>query len=70
MLLLNTYLCIAYRAVHVGLEAPDETKATLYLSYVVTNASWSSAYDVRVFSKDKLMKVCVHAPVRVSCHCV
>ena len=45
------------RAVHVGLEARAETKAILYLSYVVTNASWSSAYDARVFTKDKLMKV-------------
>ena len=29
----------------------------LYVSYVVTNASWSSAYDIRVFTKDKNMKV-------------
>ena len=47
------------RAVHVGLEARAETEAILYLSYVVTNASWSSAYDARVFTKDKLMKVCM-----------
>ena len=31
--------------------------AVLYVSYVVTNASWSSAYDIRVFTKDKNMKV-------------
>ena len=30
----------------------------LVLSYVVSNASWSSAYDVRVFTKNKAMKVC------------
>ena len=46
-----------YRAVHVGLEASEEVDAVLYVSYVVTNASWSSAYDIRVFTKDKSMKV-------------
>ena len=46
-----------HRAVHVGLEAPEEVDAVLYVSYVVTNASWSSAYDIRVFTKDKNMKV-------------
>ena len=45
------------RAVHVGLEASEEVDAVLYVSYVVTNASWSSAYDIRVFTKDKNMKV-------------
>ena len=49
-----------FRAVHVGLEAPEEVDAVLYVSYVVTNASWSSAYDIRVFTKDKNMKV-LHA---------
>lgn len=48
------------RAVHVGLEASEEVDAVLYVSYVVTNASWSSAYDIRVFTKDKNMKVHVH----------
>ena len=46
-----------HRAVHVGLEASEEVDAVLYVSYVVTNASWSSAYDIRVFTKDKNMKV-------------
>ena len=46
-----------HRAVHVGLEASEEVDAVLYVSYVVTNASWSSAYDIRVFTKDKTMKV-------------
>ena len=46
-----------HRAVHVGLEASEEVDAMLYVSYVVTNASWSSAYDIRVFTKDKNMKV-------------
>ena len=45
------------RAVHVGLEASEEVDAVLYVSYVVTNASWSSVYDIRVFTKDKNMKV-------------
>ena len=42
---------------HVGLEAAEEGDATLTVSYVVSDASWSSAYDVRVFTKDKTMKV-------------
>ena len=42
---------------HVGLEAAVEGDATLIVSYVVSNASWSSTYDVRVFTKDKTMKV-------------
>ena len=41
----------------MGLDAPAETEAVLYLSYVVSNASWNSAYDVRVFTKDQAMKV-------------
>ena len=51
-------LPILCRAIHVGLEVSAGTKAVLYLSYVVTRASWSSAYDVRVFTKDEAMKVC------------
>ncbi|KAL5463143.1 hypothetical protein EMCRGX_G032019 [Ephydatia muelleri] len=35
------------RSVHIGLEASMETDVTLLVSYVVTNASWSPAYDVR-----------------------
>ena len=55
------YYCI-YRyimcsTIHVGLEAPAGVEAVLYLSYVVTSASWSSAFDARVFTKDKTMKV-------------
>ncbi len=46
-----------YRTLHVGLEAAEEGEAILFISYVVTNASWSSSYDVRVFTKDKTMKV-------------
>ncbi len=45
------------RTLHVGLEAAEEGEAILFVSYVVTNASWSSSYDVRVFTKDKTMKV-------------
>ena len=45
------------RAIHVGLEAPAGVEAVLYLSYVVTRASWSSAYDARVFTKGEIMKV-------------
>ena len=48
------YVC---RTVHVGLETAAEVSVVLYLSYVVQNASWSSSYDARVFTKDKSMKV-------------
>ena len=44
-------------SLHVGLEAAEETDASLLVSYVVANASWSSSYDVRAFTKDKAMKV-------------
>ena len=41
----------------VTLEAEQKVEIILVLSYVVSNASWSPAYDVRVFTKDKTMKV-------------
>ena len=44
------------RSVHVGLEVSEEVEGILFVSYVVTQASWSSSYDVRVFTKDKAMK--------------
>ena len=44
-------------SVHIGLEASMETDVTLLVSYVVCNASWSPAYDVRVFPITKEMKV-------------
>ena len=44
------------RAIHIGLETTEETEGVLLLSYLVINASWSSAYDVRVFTKNKAMK--------------
>ncbi|KAL5474815.1 hypothetical protein EMCRGX_G026832 [Ephydatia muelleri] len=37
--------------VRVFLETAMDTEVTMFLSYVVSNASWTSAYDVRVFSK-------------------
>ena len=55
-----------YRALHVGLEVAEEVDAVLYVSYVVTNASWSSAYDIRVFTKDKNMKVQYSPPFSLS----
>ena len=47
------------RLVRVLLEAAMDTDITLVLSYVVSNASWTSAYDVRVFSNvsEKSLKV-------------
>ena len=39
----------------------------LYVSYVVTNASWSSVYDIRVLTKDKNMKVSLSLSLSLSC---
>ena len=54
-----------HSTLHIGLKAPEETDAVIFVSYVVTNASWSSAYDVRVFTKDKSMKVCPLDPLDI-----
>ena len=52
------YLTLSpHRCVHIGLEASEETDVTLLVSYVVSNASWSPAYDVRVLPVTKEMKV-------------
>ena len=66
-------MCSHPRAIHVSLESEGKMDAVLYLSYVVSNASWSSTYDARVFTKDKTMKVnmspivVLRASVTVSC---
>ena len=50
-----------FRCVCISLEAASDTDVVLALSYVVSNASWTPQYDLRVFSNDKTMKVsCVH----------
>ena len=56
---LSHVLCVPYRLVRVFLETAMDTEVTMFLSYVVSNASWTSAYDVRVFSKvsEKSLKV-------------
>ena len=41
----------------MSLEAAQETEVILQVSYIVSNASWSPLYDLRVFSSDKSMKV-------------
>lgn len=46
-----------FRSVKVIIDAKVDCDVMLTLSYVVSNASWMPAYDVRVFSKDKLIKV-------------
>ena len=57
-------MSVLCRSVKVTLETSQETDVRLIISYIVTNASWSPAYDVRVFTKDKTMKVtCVTIPV-------
>ena len=52
-------MCAPCRLVRVFLETAMDTEVIMFLSYVVSNASWSSTYDVRVFSKvsEKILKV-------------
>ena len=45
------------RCVCISLEAAVNADVELALSYVVSDASWSPQYDLRVFSNDKTMKV-------------
>jgi len=47
---------IVCRYVCISLEASEDTDVVLALSYVVSSASWSPQYDLRVFSNDKTMK--------------
>ncbi|KAL5491215.1 hypothetical protein EMCRGX_G016461, partial [Ephydatia muelleri] len=54
------------RCVHIGLEASEETDVTLLVSYVVSNASWSPAYDVRVLPVTKEMKVQYYGLIKQS----
>ena len=46
-----------FRTVKVTLGAEKDVDVRLFISYVVYNASWSPSYDLRVFTKDKSMKV-------------
>ena len=58
--LLNQSICtiIMYcRTIKITLGAVEKCDVMLILSYVVSNASWTPAYDIRVFTKDKSMKV-------------
>lgn len=50
-------LLFSISSVRVVLKAKEETDIVIVVSYVVKNASWSPTYDVRVFTKDKSMKV-------------
>ena len=45
------------RCACISLEAAVNTDVELALSYIVSSASWSPQYDLRVFSNDKTMKV-------------
>ena len=58
------------RSVTISLEASENCEVVLLVSYVVRNASWTSSYDVRVFTKDKAMKVSarpIYNIIRVYC---
>ena len=48
-----------HRSVHIGLDAAVETDVSLYISYVVSNSSWSPSYDIRVLPDENLMRVSV-----------
>lgn len=44
----------------------DDTEVYLFVSYLVSNASWIPKYDIRVFSKDKSMIVSVFVDIYLS----
>ena len=44
-------------SVSISLESGVQCEVRLLVSYVVSCAAWSSSYDIRVFTKDKTMKV-------------
>ena len=50
-------------SLQVSLETQQDMSVSLIVSYVISNASWSSAYDVRVFTRDKAMKVYTPRPI-------
>ena len=55
------YIChTVCRCVCISLQAADDTDVVLALSYVVSSASWSPQYDLRVFSSDKTMKASLY----------
>ncbi|XP_065891224.1 protein F37C4.5-like [Dysidea avara] len=54
------------RCVCISLEAASDTDVVLALSYVVSNASWTPQYDLRVFSNDKTMKVLYYGLIKQS----
>ena len=51
-------MCTCTRSsVSISLESGVQCEVRLLVSYVVSCAAWSSSYDIRVFTKDKTMKV-------------
>ena len=58
-------LYIYFRCVRVVLHSSERVDATLIVSYVVNDASWTPLYDIRVFTKDKTLNVCVHAYISI-----
>ena len=52
----HTVCHTVHRCVCISLEAANDTDVLLALSYVVSSASWTPQYDLRVFSNDKTMK--------------
>ena len=53
---------IYFRCIRVILHSSERVDATLIVSYVVNDASWTPLYDIRVFTKDKTLNVltCIH----------
>ncbi|XP_064617047.1 protein F37C4.5-like isoform X1 [Liolophura sinensis] len=45
---------------------PDEAKITLLVSYVVSQASWTPKYDIRVFPEEKKLKVMYYGLIKQS----
>ena len=50
-------LLFLFRNISVLLDASKNGEVTLIVSYIVSNASWTPLYDVRVFNKENTMQV-------------
>ena len=44
----------------------DNAKATIYLTYIVYDASWTPKYDVRVLSAEKKLTLCYYGMIKQS----
>ena len=56
---MHTSMMCPCSSVSISLDSGEPCDIQLLVSYVVSCAAWNSSYDVRVFTKDKTMKVII-----------